>query len=1301
MTTEITTLQKAWYTISQLKQRLKSQEMTMTSSPIAIVGLSCRFPGAPNKNAFWQLLCSGKNVISHFPEERWQLLKETDEFCQRDATHSYWGGYLQNITHFDPYFFGISPREAMRMDPQQRILLEVAYEAIEDAGIAMETLANSRTGVFTSLYASQFGYLQKLDDELDALFIPTGNAAAMGANRLSYLFDLRGPSMIVDTACSSSLVGVHLACLNLQNNECEQAIVSAVNINLFPSINLLLAKAKMLSPDGQCKTFDAGANGYVQGEGAGAILLKKLDQAKKDKDRIYAVILGSAVNQDGKTNGLTAPNGLQQEVLIRSLYKTIDINPEKIAYIECHGTGTFLGDPIEVQALGEAIGTNRSSENPCWLGSVKTNIGHLEPAAGIASIIKVALSLKHSQIPQHLNVAKRNPLIEFDKYHFQIPQELQTWPKYGEYRVGGISGFGFGGTNAHIVLSEMISDDNVTPEENIARDTEIFLCSAKDLTALTQYVAQWCFYLEQNLSVGLDKICYNTHVRRPHFFYRLAILANTTAELYQALCSVNKKQFTIGETIFISNEKNIKPKNIDNTMKITDISIQSLADFYVNHAVIDWKEYEKKRSLPHIDLPTYPWQHKTYWPNFKRIEQAEVDSYPFQGKWIDSPLPVIQIEFQFDVEKIPEIKDTYNILHAGYYLEMLAFAAKEVLKQSDFTISDLTFSAPIIIPENKSIAVQLLLEKMDEKSFLFTFYSSTDIQNNWKEHSKGKLLLEAQIYCKNDSILQVKQRSLLNEKSDVFYSRVRAMDMPVDGSIRWVHQYWLGDHEVLCELKSPNTIRSLDNLKLKFHFGVMDACIQGLFMLLPRAINNPFVASRIGKLKFFDTNISNLYMFAKFNEMSANQEEFYCTWYLMNGEDEVIMECENITMKKLTQSIKLERIRQAKEEIEYDWAPLTLEKRKQKIIQYLRSQVETIFSMPQEDIDILRSLRDMGMDSLMALVLMKAIESGFGVTYSMQLLLQGPSIADIADIIMQEKEKQNITDSKNNVIIESPKASTINPWIAYRQTPADPKIRLFCFPYGGGGASSYRNWSKELPDSVDVCPVQLPGREDRIDELAILDFNTMIDALMKNLESEMNIPFVFFGHSFGSLISFELTRRLRKLDLPMPKHLFISAYPDPMMPTKSLDNLLTELRQVNINLFDLNKINALSKLSNEQLNNLIMIFNKEGVSDYDMSMMNADAMKLLLPIFIADMEIVKSYQYHVEPPLDIPITVFYGIDDTWVLPDDLKGWSEQTIQTCDFYKIMGGHLFIKQHPHLIGILQQISKSLSSLFNSKI
>src|SRR5262245_22177132 len=398
--------------------------------PIAVIGLGCRFPGAENPDAFWKLLHEGVDAVAEVPPDRWDVNAYYDP--DPDAPGKMYtrrSGFLGPVDKFDAGFFGIAPREAVQMDPQHRLLLEVAWEALEHAGQAPRSVAGTQTGVFIGICSNDYGTMSRRSEKFDA-YVPMGNSFSMAAGRLSYLLGLQGPSMAMDTACSSSLVSLHLACQSLRSGECRMALAGGVNLILTPEITVSFSKARMLSPEGRCKTFDAGANGFVRGEGCGIVALKRLTDAEADGDRILAVIRGSAVNQDGRSNGITAPNGPAQEAVIRRALAEAGVSPDELQYVEAHGTGTSLGDPIEVQALGHVLG-KRANEDPMLLGSVKTNFGHLEAAAGIAGLIKVVLALQNEEVPPHLHFKKKSAHIPWDQIPIAIPTRLRKWARDG------------------------------------------------------------------------------------------------------------------------------------------------------------------------------------------------------------------------------------------------------------------------------------------------------------------------------------------------------------------------------------------------------------------------------------------------------------------------------------------------------------------------------------------------------------------------------------------------------------------------------------------------------------------------------------------------------------------------------------------------------------------------------------------------------------------------------------------------------------------------------------------------------
>jgi acyl transferase domain-containing protein len=419
------------------------------------------------------------------------------------------------------------------MDPQQRLLLEVSWEALENAGQTQQQLAGSQTGVFIGISNYDYSRLLFNHSVTTDPYSGTGNALSIAANRLSYVLDLRGPSWAVDTACSSSLVAVHQACQSLHKGECHLALAGGVNLILSPEVTITFSKAGMIAVDGRCKTFDAKANGYVRGEGCGVVVLKRISDALRDGDNILAVIRGSAVNQDGRSNGLTAPNALSQQAVISHALENAKVQPAQISYVEAHGTGTSLGDPIEVNSLKDILMQGRSPDQPCWIGSVKTNIGHLEAAAGIASLIKVVLSLQHKEIPPHLHLEQINPYISIDGTPLSIPTNLEKWVTGKERRLAGVSSFGFGGTNAHIVLEEASTTALVRTE--LEHPKHILTLSAKSDRALQEMAQAYEVYLKLHPEASLADVCYTANTGRSHFNHRLAVVGESTVQLQEAL----------------------------------------------------------------------------------------------------------------------------------------------------------------------------------------------------------------------------------------------------------------------------------------------------------------------------------------------------------------------------------------------------------------------------------------------------------------------------------------------------------------------------------------------------------------------------------------------------------------------------------------------------------------------------------------------------------------------------------------------------------------------------------------------
>ncbi len=507
--------------------------------PIAIVGMACRMPGGANDlEGYWRLLAEGRDGTGEIPADRWN----NSDFFDRDKTipgKSYVqrGGFLRDMDpyEFDPFFFKISPKEALGLDPQQRLLLEVAAEAFMNAGIPLESLAGSNCGSYVGICSDDYkgahlysGDLTKID-----AYSLLGTALSAAGGRISFTWGLQGPAASIDTACSSSLIATHMAVKGIHNSECDMAVVAGVNYLLNPVYFVYFSKLQAVSPDGVCKTFDASANGYSRGEGCGVIILKRLSMAIENNDHILGIVRGSAINQDGASSGFTAPNGIAQQDLLQRALRDADLEAAEIDYIETHGTGTPLGDPIEAGAVAAVYGAGHDAERPLIMGSVKSSVGHLEGAAGVSGIIKILLSMQHGAIPANLHFNNPNPDIDWANIPIKVPTSLEPWNPQGKPRIAGVSGFGFSGSNAHIILQE--APPQSAPKNKTERSAQLLCVSAKDATALKAYAQAYANFLREHPEINLGDITYTSTVGRDHFNNRITAVAATHEAMAEAL----------------------------------------------------------------------------------------------------------------------------------------------------------------------------------------------------------------------------------------------------------------------------------------------------------------------------------------------------------------------------------------------------------------------------------------------------------------------------------------------------------------------------------------------------------------------------------------------------------------------------------------------------------------------------------------------------------------------------------------------------------------------------------------------
>jgi acyl transferase domain-containing protein/acyl carrier protein len=620
-------LERARKVIRELREKLAAAEARDQSRAVAIVGMGLRFPGSgSDPEQFWRMIAEGRDAVKLIPPDRW----DRDEFYSPDAAtpgkiNTRYGAFLDDVRRFDAAFFDITPREAIRIDPQQRIFLETAWHALEDAGLPRMRIAGTDAGVFVGVHSHSADYhaMQFGDPAtLDAYAAP-GTAHDMIAGRLAYWLDLHGPAVTVNTACSSSLTAVHIACRSLRAGDCNVAFAGGVNLLLGPVVTVAAAQLQLLSGDGRCKTFDAAANGMGRGEGCGIVILKMLDAALRDGDRVLGILRGSAVNQDGKTNGLTAPNGLAQQRVLRRALQDAKVQPWEIGYVEAHGTGTALGDPIEVEALAEVL-TGVQRTTPCTLGAVKANIGHLEGAAGIAGLIKTLLVLQHRWLPPVANLEKLNPHLALQGTNLSIPQRGREWVTTGR-RLAGVSSFGWSGTNVHVVVEEAPELRAAVAEPGIRP----VLVSAQSPEALQILLAAFADRLESVDESELANISYTSTVRRTHHAYRVAVMGTDGKEMASQL----RRRAEVSQS---ASQPQRSAGNAPSRLQELILAWEAGED-------VDWEVVFAARGSV-VDLPRYPFQGRSYWLDTASTPAAVIpdDSLPvdwfYSSEWLEMPL---------------------------------------------------------------------------------------------------------------------------------------------------------------------------------------------------------------------------------------------------------------------------------------------------------------------------------------------------------------------------------------------------------------------------------------------------------------------------------------------------------------------------------------------------------------------------------------------------------------------------------------------------------------------------------------
>ncbi|XYH98676.1 SDR family NAD(P)-dependent oxidoreductase [Sorangium sp. So ce1128] len=840
------------------------------STEIAIVGMAGRFPGGRDLDEFWRTIVEGRSAITEVPKDRWDIDAHYDPDPHRlDKTHCRWGGFLTDIDKFDPLFFNLSGKEAQLSDPQQRLFLEVGWSALEDAGYGPGALWGSRTGVFVGV--GQSDYVDAMVQAGVGLEAQSfwGNEPSVVPARLSYFLNLKGPAVAVNTACSSSLVALHLACRSLLEGETEVAVAGGVFVRTTPHFHLINSNAGMLSPDGRCMTFDNRANGYVPGEGVGALVLKRLDLALRDGDNIHAVIKCSGVNQDGRTNGLTAPSTVSQTELERSVYERADIDPASITLIEAHGTGTKLGDPIEIEALTNAFRSSTDKRTYCAIGSVKTNIGHCVAAAGVAAVIKVVLSLKNRQIPPSANFREPNEHIDFASSPFFVPTSARPWelPEGGPRRAG-VSSFGFSGTNAHLIVEE-------APEP--ARDVRprpayLFALSARTEAALARKVADLRAWLEaRGDGHPLGDVALTLHAGRKHFTLRVGVIARTHEELLAGLRALEADSAS-GRMLAAHAGA---PAPLDPADKLTgerllaDLSsdgapaaqyeegLRALLGLYVRGHDLDWGALYQGGGFRRVSLPTYPFARSRCWFPEGAAEAAArrapghplLEGIDTRASLRGSGLVVkARLTRALPIAGHHQVQGNAVVPGVGH-LEMAVSALAGAGDATAHDLADVIWLNPLVVGEEPLHARIVLHE--EKQSLLYRIES--DDAGRVVIHSKGTLRPRGGGAAGAEESLPIdaiKRRcASTSATEDRPYERLGAIGIAYGSFFQGLRRLWRGDGEALGLLELPAE-HARDFREYLLHPTIMDGALQAVIGITPvREGGQPFLPFSVERVE--------------------------------------------------------------------------------------------------------------------------------------------------------------------------------------------------------------------------------------------------------------------------------------------------------------------------------------------------------------------------------------------------------------------------------------------------------------------
>lgn len=883
-------------TIHELAKYLagdKDQSVEQTShvnqqEPIAIVGIACRLPGANNLEELWNLLIENKTAISDIPRDRWNSEEYYAKEILPGKMNTRWGGFIHNVYDFDASFFEISPAEAENIDPQHRLLLELTWEAFECSGICPSSLFKSDAGVYIGTSANDYGTLSARKMDINALgpYNAIGNNVSAAAGRISYFFGLQGICKSIDTACSSSLVAIHDACSDLQLGKSKLAIAGGINTILSPFTTIMLSQAHMLSSDGQCKVFDENANGYVRSEGGAVILLKRLSDAIKDKDPLFGIIRSVGLNQDGRSNGLTAPNGEAQIKLFKSTLNNAGLTSHDINYIEAHGTGTPLGDPIETMSIA-AIYQDRAADKPILLSSVKSNLGHLEAGAGMAGLAKTLLVLKHQIVPGQVNLKKVNPLIS------NIPGIKISQTNYeASVQFAAVNSFGFTGINSQIILERAPSVIETTSDK---KPFYLLPISAKNLEALQKRLWDLLEWADKQVDLDLAALSYTLSCRRTHFLKRSAFIVKSIDCIKESLAS-----FRAGNNPIHYYHKDHFGESLSTDPYKTQLI--EAAKNYVQGEDIEWNEWFPLPLRTISNLPPYPFSRKKYCLSFldnlkntthpllknKNLLSEDCSIYESQ---ITAPFPTFLSDHKiFDFPVMP------GAMSVSVFISLLS----RIRKDKWISMESFSFLYPMIfqLEEKKSIFVKL--SSLQDGQYDFEITSALHNETDPKLHVKAKSKDE-NIELETITLDEYKKNCIETYPVNALYEKVKNLNIVYGECYQYLESIWVGENQVLGKLKTNEDNRYL------LSPGQIDGFFQLLFAIFKDSSETDlFVPFKIEKI-YLNTAEKPTWVYAKLNTQS-NESLKSANFQLFNEKGQLIGFITDFTAKKFSKSAFLKNI---------------------------------------------------------------------------------------------------------------------------------------------------------------------------------------------------------------------------------------------------------------------------------------------------------------------------------------------------------------------------------------------------------